>query len=462
MTVMKRLSAVLITAILVSLFAPMGTYALEELSLGIKSAILMNSDTGEVIYSKDIDTPRYIAQTTAVMTSLLTFEAISRGEIALTDTVTATSEALAGIPEAAETQKIQPGEEMSLESLLYCALIEPSADALNVIATYVSGDLNTFVKLMNDRAAELGCKNTHFVNTAGLENNDQYSTAHDLAIIASAAVKFDKFMEICNTVTIEVTKTNLSDARLLDSSNNLIRPDYPRYYYSYACGIKNSYSETAGHCLISAVNVDGIYVVSVVLGGELVEAENGYFDISSFTETKKLFKWFFANYSYRDIISPIEPVCEVPIALGEGTDTVVARVLNGLSMFLPNDLDLNETYEREITIYSMQEGAEKLKAPISEGTVLGEMKISFNGGTYGPFTLVANTDVQVSKLELMRTNIKNLMKNPLVSLIFWGFILVIGLYIAFVIHYNRRRAIKKREFNERNEGSVTTIPRKKP
>jgi D-alanyl-D-alanine carboxypeptidase (penicillin-binding protein 5/6) len=462
MTVKKRFSALIITLFLVSMFAPLGTSALEELSLGIKSAILMNSETGEVIYSKSADTPRYIAQTTAVMTALLTFEAIDRGEIALTDTVTAAAEALNGIPEGALTQKILPGEEMSLESLLYCSMVEPSADALNVIAFYISGDIDAFVKLMNDRAAQLGCKNTHFVNAAGIENNEQYSTAYDLALIASAAVKYDKFMEICNTVTIEVTGTNLSDARLLDSSNNLIRPDYPRYYYSYACGIKNSYSETAGHCLISAVNADGIYVVSVVLGGELVEAENGYYDISSFTETKKLFKWFYSNYSYRDIISPIEPVCEVPIAMAEGTDTVVARVLNGLSMFLPNDLDISKTYEREITIYSMQEGAEKLKAPIAEGTVLGEMKISFNGGTYGPFTLVANTDVQVSKLELMRANVKNLMKNPLVSLIFWGFILVIALYIAFVIHYNKKRAKKRREFNERNEGSVTTIPRRKP
>ena len=269
-------------------------------------------------------------------------------------------------------------------------------------------------------------------------------------------------MEICNTVTIEVTETNLSAIRLLDNSNYLIRPDYPRYYYSYACGIKKRYSETGGHCLISAVNVDGIYVVSVTLGGHLAAADNGYYEIRSFTQTRKLFKWFFLNYSYRDIISPIEPIVEVPIALAEGTDTVVARVQEGLSMFLPNDLKLSETFTREITIYSQQEGAEKLKAPISEGTVLGEMTVSFNGETYGPFTLVANTDVQVSKLELMRANLSSLMKNPLVSIIFWVVIVVIVLYIAFVIQYNRRRAKKRREFNKLNENSVTTIPRKKP
>ncbi|NMA36846.1 MAG: D-alanyl-D-alanine carboxypeptidase [Papillibacter sp.] len=462
MTVMKRLSALLVAAILVSLFAPLCSSALDELTLDIKAAILMNSETGEVIYSKDSEKPYHIAETAVVMTALLAFEAAARGDVSLSDTVTASAEALEGIPEDAETQKIQPGEKMSLESLLYCALVCSAADACNVIAQYISGDLDTFIKLMNDRAAELGCKNTRFVNANGVENNEQFSSARDLALIASAAAGHDKFMEICNTVTIEVTETNLSAIRLLDNSNYLIRPDYPRYYYSYACGIKNGYSETGGHCLISAVNVDGIYVVSVTLGGQLAAADNGYYEIRSFTETRKLFKWFFLNYSYRDIISPIEPIVEVPIALAEGTDTVVARVQEGLSMFLPNDLKLSETFKREITIYSQQEGAEKLKAPISEGTVLGEMTVSFNGETYGPFTLVANTDVQVSKLELMRANLSSLMKNPLVSIIFWVVIIVIVLYIAFVIQYNRRRAKKRREFNKLNENSVTTIPRKKP
>jgi D-alanyl-D-alanine carboxypeptidase len=98
-------------------------------------------------------------------------------------------------------------------------------------------------------------------------------------------------MEICNSVSIEIAATNLSDTRLVSNDNYLIRPDYPRYYYSYACGIKSSGSETDGYNLVSSVDVDGKYVVSVVLGARMTEAENGYYDIQSFVR-KRLFKCF--------------------------------------------------------------------------------------------------------------------------------------------------------------------------
>ncbi len=473
---LRALAAFLLFAAAARLLAPQPALAEggdagraeEKPALDAKAAVLVDSESGEVIFEQEADTPLFIGGTAAVMTALLAFEAAARGEISLDDSVTADAGAYFDIPAEAiaggkNTRGILVGETLSLRSLLYCALIGSSSEACNIIAAHVAGgDIGAFVGRMNERALELGCKNTHFANAHGLPyGGNQYSTARELAAIAREAVKYEEFMEICNSVSIEIAATNLSDTRLVSNDNYLIRPDYPRYYYSYACGIKSSGSETDGYNLVSSVDVDGKYVVSVVLGARMTEAENGYYDIQSFVQTKRLFKWFFDNYSYRDIVNPIEPLVEVPVSFGEGADSVAARAKTGLSMFLPNDLDIKSAFKRNITVYSMREGAEPLRAPVREGTILGEMTVAYGDRLFGPFYLVANADVEVSKFELMKDKAARIFLSPWIQLGFWGFVLIIGLYLVFVIRYNAARARRRRAMAE-NENAVTTIPRKKP
>jgi D-alanyl-D-alanine carboxypeptidase len=201
------------------------------------------------------------------------------------------------------------------------------------------------------------------------------------------------------------------------------------------------------------MKTDGSYVVSIVLGCKVLESDNGFYDIQSFIQTRQLFQWFNSCYSLRDVVSTIEPVTEIPIRLAEGTDTVVCCASEELKLFLPNDLDISEEYTRKIRIFSQQEGAEPLTAPVSRGQVLGELTVEgSDGSTYGPFSLIANTDVAVSRVELMRQRLKELLHSKGFRTIFLVVAAVILLYIAFVIRYrilrSRERKARRKEARE--------------
>ncbi len=422
----------------------------EAPEIDARAAVMMDAASGNVLYDLNGETPLYAAGLTVMMTALLAAEAVERGEIDYSDTVTATGSSHYDITEDASIQNIVPGEDMPLQDLLACALIGGASEACNIIAEYVGGSISSFIREMNARAEELGCTNTQFVNAHGLPNDSNFSSAYDMALIAAQFVQHEELVELSNTVTKEIAATNVSGARKLTSNNYIIRSDYTRYYYSYACGIKASYTDDAGFCLASSMKTDGSYVVSIVLGCRVVEADNGFYDIQSFIQTRKLFQWFNARYSLRDIVSTIEPIVEIPVQLAEGTDTVVCCASKGLKLFLPNDLDIGKEYRREVTIYSQKEGAQPLTAPVAQGQVLGELTVyGENGGVYGPFPLVANTDVAVSRVELMRQRLGNLLHSSLFRTLFWGIVAIFVLYLAFVIRYRilriRERRARRRE-----------------
>ncbi len=424
-----------------------------------KAAVMMDAASGNVLYSLNADTPLYVAGLTVMMTALLAAEAVDRGDISYTDSVTAFSTAHSDITADASIQNIVPGEEMPLKDLLICALVGGASEACNIIGEYVSGSLSRFVSDMNLRAAELGCKSTNFVNAHGLPNENHYSSAYDMALIAAAFVQHEELVEISNTVSADIAATNLSGARSLTNNNYILRQDYTRYYYSYACGIKTSYTDDAGYCLASSMKTDGSYVVSIVLGCKVLESDNGFYDIQSFIQTRRLFQWFNSCYSLRDVVNVIEPITEIPVRLAEGTDTVVCCSSEGLRLFLPNDLDIPKAYTRDIRIFSQQEGADPLTAPVSRGQVLGEMTVRGTDGTsYGPFTLIANTDVAISRVELMRQRLDEMVHGKTFRIIFIVVAAVIVLYIAFVIRY---RILRSRERKARRQEARETASTRK-
>ncbi len=429
---------------------PTPARAMEQPYLNAKAAVLMDASSGEMLFSQNADTPLYVAGLTSMMTCLLAAEAEARGEIAYTDMVTASNTSHNDITADASIQNIVPGETLRLDNLLYCALVGSASEACNIIGEYVAGgSASDFVALMNRRAQELGCTNTRFVNMHGLPVENHYSTAHDMALIASEFVKHDKLMDISNTVSKEIPATDYSAPRYLSSGNYILRTDYTRYYYSYASGIKSSFTEEAGYCLASSVKTEDTYVVSVVLGCDMVEADDGYFDIQSFVQTKKLFRWFFDNYSLRYVVNPIEPVAEVPVSMGEGTDSVVVCAGEGLALFLPNEMDIAGSFRRDIRIYSQEEGAEPLVAPVHRGQVLGEVTVTAMDGTvYGPYSLSANTDVEVSRYAMMQARVKETLSSRWLKLTLLGVVLILALYIAFVIRYNVIRAKRRKALQE--------------
>ncbi len=186
-----------------------------------KAALLVDANTGNIVYAKNEHEELYPASLTKIMTALLVLEAVDSGKLSLDQQLTA-SDTITELDSDGSSAGIQVGEIMTVEQLLYCMLVVSANEACVILAEAVSGDVDTFVDAMNAKAQALGCENTHFVNPTGLHDSQHYTSAWDLYLITKEAMKHEDFMRICDTGDITLPATNLSEARSLHSTNYLI------------------------------------------------------------------------------------------------------------------------------------------------------------------------------------------------------------------------------------------------
>ena len=165
----KIFPLILIICLALCALAPSAS-ALDDPDLSAKAVLLADLNSGEILYSKNAEEQRSPASLTKIMTGLLAIEAIESGQCRMEDIVTAGADAWTGMGEDASNSNIQPGEQMTYKDLLYCAIMHSANEACNILATYISGSVSAFVDRMNERAAELGCTNTHFLDPNGLSN----------------------------------------------------------------------------------------------------------------------------------------------------------------------------------------------------------------------------------------------------------------------------------------------------
>ena len=452
----------LLGCLLLTALAP-GAAALSDPPVECSYCLLLETNTNTVLYERGADERAYPASLTKMMTVLLAIEAIeNRSTTSSGVTVTADVPVTAqpgfdfDLIEDGTSAYIQAYETMPLEDLLYCAMLSSGNDACNVIATFMAGTPEGYVVMMNQRAAELGCTGTHFANTHGLPNDNHYTTARDLSIIAREAVSHSLFREICGTRTCTLPATNLSAARELSNTNALINPNdhYPGdYIYDGCSGIKTGFTASAGYCLASLAareGVSNIQLLSIVLHSPAYDDDgNGVLDrYCNFTDAAALFDYGFDNFSYREVLKSTEIVTEVPVSMADNTDTVAVRPSTSIVRLLANDDDLSG-YQKIPTIYAQQNG-EKLEAPISAGQVLGEISVLRNGEVIGTASLVASTDVNLSRTRYMRTEIMETLRRPVVRITFWVLFLLFALYLTLVIRYRmRRKRYSSKEYQTR-------------
>lgn len=386
----RFLSVFFIFALLLPCFAT--AMALEDPQPQCTAALLVDATYDEVLYEMNAHEKRYPASITKIMTTLLTLEAVDRGELSLDDVITAPQGIYSGLSADSSTANIKSGEQMTLRDLLYCALVASANESCNVLAYAVSGDTETFVALMNRRAAELGMTGTHFSNTHGLHDDDHYTTAWDIWLMASEAMKNETFREIVSTTHYFVPATNISDQREFYNTNGLLTSSYySGYVYQPAIGIKTGTTGQAGYCLVSAAEQDGRTLYCVVLGAELVKQEDQSYKRMNFVESTRLLKWGFDNFSCRVILEGSDPLDQVEVTLSD-TEHVLVRAEGSIAALLPNDVNA-EDFTRTIV-----KNAECVEAPVAEGQVLGSVTLSYNGADYGSLDLVALNDVERSDL----------------------------------------------------------------
>jgi len=412
--------------------------ALADPDIQATAVLLVNADTDEVYYSKNPDKLVYPASTTKIMTSLLAIEAYERGEIAIDEPITASYTSHNDLTLDGSTQNIVPGEIMPFKDLLYCLLVASANEAGNILGERVAGgDIHDFVDMMNDRARELGCTGTHFTNTHGLHDPNHYTTAHDLYLITKEALKHPLFVEIVNTVSIEIPPTNKYGTRYLTNTNYLISPYRVSYYYPYAAGVKTGHTDESGRCLVSTASKDGINLIAIVMGASTFTDEEGIVYNMSFTESKRLYEWAFSSYENRVLVSSDELVREVAIKHGSGVDSIIVRPLENISAILPVDVD-NSEIEREIIIYSERDGV-PLTAPISTGQEIGEISVSYKGKHLGTTKLVSISSVEQSRYEYIKSTVIDSLKKPIAKIIALVIVVLIIVYIIFSIGGRRRR-----------------------
>ena len=435
----KFLPIFLIMVIMTSVFFAPSALALEEPSLSCPSVLVMDRDTGEVLLERNADSKVYPASITKIMTVLLAVEAIENGEVYMTDQVTASSNITFDLVADGSSAGIMVGETMSLESLLYAAMLSSANEACNIIAEHIGGSIPAFVDMMNERAQELGCKATHFVNTHGLPDDNHYTTARDFSLIALEASRHDLFMTLCSTPTTSIPATNLSEARTLKNSNALINPDGiygSQYLYEYANGIKTGHTSAAGYCLISTADKENIHILAAVFGG--TETWPGPVpEYSNFSDSIKIYEWVFSNFSYREVLRSTDAVTSIPVEMGANADSVVLRPEKAISALLPNDSDLSN-FSLSVS-YDNGDGSEPIVAPVSAGDKLGQVTLVKNGISYGTVDLVAASGVDLSRGEYIKAQIKNTTDSTAFKLILCLVILLIVGYIALVINYRIRR-----------------------
>lgn len=294
----------------------------EDPRIKAKSAILVNPDTGMVLYEYNADQSLPPASTTKIMTALLTLEHAD-----INDTVTAIESDFEKMDSDSSTANIQVGEKVRIIDLLYCLMLPSANEAAYMLARHVGGTYDNFVEMMNVRATELGCTGTHFVNPCGLHEDDHYSTARDLEKIAEQAMKDETFAEVVKAASKTISATNVHPERQVFSTNYLLFSRSQPWFYPYCNGIKTGHTSQAGNCLVAFAEKSKAKLFSVVLG--CADAPTSQTVAESFTETSRLFEWGYNNFSSKTLAQKGDAIIDIDVRLSADTDklTLTAKMI---------------------------------------------------------------------------------------------------------------------------------------
>lgn len=347
-----------------------------EISAG--AAILIDSSSEKILYSKNETEKMYPASTTKILTAILTIENCN-----LDDVVTVPYEAISSIPSGYSIAALQAGEQLTVEQLLEVMLVHSANDAANVLAYHISGSIDVFVNLMNQKVSDLGLTNTHFTNPSGMHDENHYTTAYDLAILMKYCMKNSTFRTLAGLKYCTIPATNKYEERVFNTTNELLTAS--NYYYEYAIAGKTGYTTQAKNTLVSVSNKDGLELICVVLSVGLYPNNLS----AKFIDTKALFDYGYNNYIIRKLRE--RNAIATQIEVGNGT-----KETRNLDLLISNDItalisqdDLETEFSPEIEI------TENLLAPIAQGQVIGKIVYNIDGIEYSS-DLIASHSVEES------------------------------------------------------------------
>ena len=351
----------------------------DELALSGESAILIDFNSGDILYEKNIHQKLYPASTTKIMTAILAIEYGMMDDIVTVD------------PEIISLTKgshiaLDYDEQMSFENLINALMIASANDAALSLAKHVSGSIQGFINMMNEKAKELGALNTNFVNPNGLHDDNHYSTAYDLSLIAQYAMSNETFREFASKSSHTIEPTNKKDEpRYLYSTNeffygnnkiNLNGQSIPIQYDGVICG-KTGYTSNAGNCLVTLAEKNGQYLLSVVLKSDGKEV---------YADTHKLLNYGFDNFDNVIIGHANEFIDNIEIE--NGTLPYASIVIDKDVRYILKT-NTSDSIERKISFN------DEIKAPLAKGDKVGTVEYYLKDTLVGEGDLVSTMDVSV-------------------------------------------------------------------
>ncbi len=400
---MKRLLAAFLS-IIILIFSPVVIVQASETTnteavwpdgpnVNAESAIIMEASTGLILYEKNIDEKHYPASITKIMTSLLAIENSNLG-----DTVTFSKNAVFDVDLDSSRIGIDVGEQLTMQQCLYGMLLESANEVTYAVAEHVSGSIDAFSKLMNDKAASLGCKNTHFVNPHGLHSENHYTSCRDMALITREAMKNETFRKIFGTRTYQIPPTNIqSETRYLRNHHKFVLRQ--EYRYDDCIGGKTGYTSNSRFTLVSVAKRGDLELICVIMKDDTSSHQ--------YNDTADLFDYAFDNFSIYPIadLEDTKVLNESPMftrynPLLSKSETPISIDGDGY-LVLPNTASFADA-KKKVTFYS----SDKESVSASKENAIGKISYTYNGKYVGGADILYNdtSPLQLAKSQSTKNN----------------------------------------------------------
>lgn len=398
-----------------------------------KAIYLYNLDTDTVLYQKNAETKLPPASITKVMTYIVAYE--NTDDVMnstyvipqeVDDYLTGTGSSMSGI---------RTGEELTIFELLNLMMVPSGNDASLALSFYISEKTGRdFSELMNEKAKQLGCFNTNFVNPHGLHDENHYSTARDIAVITKYAMTLPYFMDITNQLYYTLRSTNKSqEERTVYATNRMLsqHTDEGKYYYRYVKGIKTGSHDEAGYCLVSSASKEGYSYICVALGAPY-EDEHG-----EMLDSRELYEWAFDNFAIKTVLKEGDIKGEIKVDYAWDKDTILLSAGENVSALLPSNIETSSILYK----YNLPES---ISAPIEKGEKMGTVTLSYADRTIATIDLLASESIEKSNLLYFVSVCRKIFFANFITTVIFFVVLILLIYFLIVLIYNINRNRQKK------------------
>ncbi len=441
MTIKRAAAIVLSLIIMISccvVTADCATFSVNE-NLSASTVYLLNMDTDTVVVDINSDKKVYPASTTKIMTYIVTVDQVDDLKGTKVQIKQDVLDKLYGTGSSTAGLQYFVDKEVTVYDLLVALMVKSGNDAAMVLADYIgNGSIQKFVDLMNEKAEELGCTNTHFMNPHGLHDEDHFTTAQDLALMSRYALTLPDFNEITNTTTGYLSVDKEKEYPLITTNLLIDETRGGDFYYPYAKGIKTGTTDEAGYCLVSTASHNGYTYMAVVLGSPCVDKNGKEIETNgAMKDTITLYNWAFENLELKSVIDEQTPVCEISIELAWNQDKLLLIPQGSFSAILPKDVE-STSIDISTSI------PDSVVAPVVEGDVIGTATISYANQELTTVNLIASETVERSNILYYMEYARKILKSRGMIVAVCIVVVLLIIYIILTVAYNKKKNKNKR------------------